>query len=273
MGYKQNLHTHTFYCDGKSSPEEMVLSAIEQGYDSIGFSGHSYVPSMYEYSMSEENAALYKAEISKLKEIYKDKIAVFCGLEKDFQTQIDLSGFDYMIGSVHYMEKDGAGLFIDRDVPSLLFNINEVFNGDAMGYVRMYFDTVANMPDYGNVDIIGHFDLVSKFAEMESCFDIESEEYKAAGLNAIRALEGRIPYFEVNTGAITRGYRTVPYPDRTFLDEFKKCGFGAVLTTDCHNANMIDAGYDIAKKYLIDAGFKHHYVLTTDGFKAVSLFD
>ena len=27
--YKQNLHTHTTYCDGKDTPEEMILRAIE----------------------------------------------------------------------------------------------------------------------------------------------------------------------------------------------------------------------------------------------------
>ncbi len=273
MGYKQNLHTHTFYCDGKHSPEEMIIAAIEQGYDSIGFSGHSYVPVLHEYAMNDEETIRYKSEIGNLKEVYKDKIAVFCGLEKDYQTQMDLSGFDYMIGSVHCMKKDGADLFIDRDVPSLLYNVNEAFGGDGIGYVRMYFETVSKIPDYGKVDIVGHFDLVSKFYEIENCFDIESGDYKAAGLSAIRALEGRVPYFEVNTGAITRGYRTSPYPAWDFLAEFKRRGFGAVLTTDCHDAKMLNAGYDTAKKYLIDAGFKDHYVLTADGFKAVSLFD
>ena len=39
--YKQNLHTHTTYCDGKDTPEQVVLKAIEKGFNSIGFSGHA----------------------------------------------------------------------------------------------------------------------------------------------------------------------------------------------------------------------------------------
>ena len=27
---KTNYHTHTLYCDGKNSPEEVILSAIEK---------------------------------------------------------------------------------------------------------------------------------------------------------------------------------------------------------------------------------------------------
>ena len=29
MKYLQNLHTHSTYCDGKDTPEEMILSAFE----------------------------------------------------------------------------------------------------------------------------------------------------------------------------------------------------------------------------------------------------
>lgn len=38
----QNLHTHTCYCDGADTPEEIVVAAINKGFESIGFSGHSF---------------------------------------------------------------------------------------------------------------------------------------------------------------------------------------------------------------------------------------
>ena len=43
LRYKQNLHIHTTYADGKDTPEEMVCEAIARGGDSIGFSEHSYI--------------------------------------------------------------------------------------------------------------------------------------------------------------------------------------------------------------------------------------
>ncbi|NLB34196.1 MAG: histidinol phosphate phosphatase, partial [Tissierellia bacterium] len=36
--HKTNLHTHSFYCDGKNSPEEMVLAAIKNNFNSLGIS-------------------------------------------------------------------------------------------------------------------------------------------------------------------------------------------------------------------------------------------
>lgn len=43
MTHKQNLHIHSTYADGKDRPEDMVQMAIERGFDSIGFSEHSYM--------------------------------------------------------------------------------------------------------------------------------------------------------------------------------------------------------------------------------------
>ena len=41
---KSNYHTHTNFCDGKSTAEEMVKSAIEKKFDIFGFSSHSAYP-------------------------------------------------------------------------------------------------------------------------------------------------------------------------------------------------------------------------------------
>ena len=37
---KQNLHTHSLYCDGKDSFEEMIQTAIEKEFTILGFSSH-----------------------------------------------------------------------------------------------------------------------------------------------------------------------------------------------------------------------------------------
>ena len=49
---KQNLHIHSTYADGKDTPEEIIQEAIKRGYDSIGFSEHSFMPfSDYPYQI------------------------------------------------------------------------------------------------------------------------------------------------------------------------------------------------------------------------------
>ena len=39
-----NYHTHTVYCDGRDTPEELVLEALRLGCPELGFSEHSWLP-------------------------------------------------------------------------------------------------------------------------------------------------------------------------------------------------------------------------------------
>ena len=45
--YKECFHSHTYYCDGKNSPEEMVQSAVDNNFTALGFSGHAYIKDFY----------------------------------------------------------------------------------------------------------------------------------------------------------------------------------------------------------------------------------
>ena len=84
---KNNLHTHTTFCDGKHSPEEIVLSAIEKGMDTIGFSGHSHVPFDADWTMTPEKTEAYFAEVLRLKQAYADRICILLGIEQDLLSE------------------------------------------------------------------------------------------------------------------------------------------------------------------------------------------
>ena len=274
MGYKQCLHTHSVFCDGKDTLEQMVQTAIEKGFDSIGFSGHSYMDIYSEFSMNDEKAAAYKSEVQRLQQVYGDRIRIFCGLEKDNYTEASTEGYDYLIGSVHSVRYGEHLLFIDWTAEKAWNAIRNVFGGDGIAYAKAYFDAVADLPNHGNFDILGHFDLVTKFIEKEpEMFDTTDPAYRKAAIDAAEALVGKVKYFEVNTGAISRGYRTTPYPDPFIIKEMKRLGFGAIISSDCHDRNFLDCGYEEAKQLLKEAGFTEHYVLKDEGFVAIHLED
>ena len=58
-----DYHVHTAYCDGKSTPEEIVTSAIKKGMTHIGFSGHSYTFFDESYCMSKEATKEYISSV------------------------------------------------------------------------------------------------------------------------------------------------------------------------------------------------------------------
>lgn len=272
----QNLHTHSIFCDGADTPEAMVLSAIEKGLCSLGFSSHSYArfSRIPLEAMKPPRDGEYRAEIKRLKEKYKSELDIFCGIELEAYSDVDVSDYDYVIGSVHYLKIGDK--YVDFDGGSDLVKeiIDTHFGGDGMEYALAYFRTVTEMlkvvPER-KIDIIGHFDLITKHADSVAFFDEDAEVYRRAACEALDALAGRIPYFEVNTGAMPRYGRSVPYPSAFLLGEMKKRGLKPIITSDCHSARNIDFGYDIAKRVLREAGFSEQYILTREGFCAVAL--
>ena len=200
-----DLHMHTTYCDGKNTPEEMILSAIEMGLTTVGLSGHSYTGNDKVFGMSMENMQKYFDEVNSLKEKYKDRINVLCGIEQDSFAGFPALDFDYSIGSVHYVYKNGEYLGVDHSEAILTNDVNKFYNGDYIAYAEDYYKQVANVLKDTNADIIGHIDLVTKFNEGFKLFDENDPRYIKAYREAVDAL---IPYnkpFEVNTGAISRG--------------------------------------------------------------------
>lgn len=267
----QNLHTHTIYCDGKDTPEEMILHALQKGFSSVGFSGHSYMFFSPTHSMSLEGTEEYKREILRLKKKYENEIKVYLGLEVEYFSEVELTGYEYLIGSLHYFRIDGEYVGFDRSAQMVKEVIDRHFGGDGLAFAKKYYQTIAELPTKCDFDILGHFDLITKNCDNIFLFDPESKEYNAVAIEAIGALRGRIPFFEVNTGAIARGYRKTPYPSLTLLKEFKRQGFGAVISSDCHDGNMLDCAFDDSRELLRAAGFNERYVLTDNGFSAVAL--
>ena len=273
MKYRQNLHTHTVRCDGMDTPEEMIRVAMEKGFDSIGFSGHSANRHSTYYQITLETTQAYKKEIYELKKKYEGQIDIFCGLEFEMLSEDDKEGWEYMIGSTHYLEKDGVVFSMDVGAEQIKRVVSEHFGGDGLAFAKCYYEHISRLPEYGKFDFIGHFDLLVKNIDTVPLFDPESREYLSFATDAMDALKGKIDLFEVNTGAIARGYRKTPYPMKNLLVELKKRGFGAIISSDCHDARYLDIHFNECVELLGECGFTEKYVLMKDGFNAIGLRD
>lgn len=267
----QNLHTHSTFCDGADTPEEMVKAAIEKGFSGIGFSGHSYMYYSPGRTLTLENTPVYIDEIKRLKEKYRGTIDVFLGIEYDMYSDLDLSPYEYSIGDVHYLKIENEFVGFDRTAEVVQGIIDKYFGGNGMDFAKAYYREMSCLPQYGKFDIIGHFDIITKNIEKLPLFDAQSDEYYAAAISCMDSLRGKIPFFEMNTGAIARCYRTSPYPAIPLLKKFSEMGFGAIITSDCHNSKFLDIAFDDCRELLIECGFTERYILTNSGFCAVAI--
>lgn len=235
----KDLHMHTVYCDGTGVPEDMILSAIDKGLTTVGISSHSYTFFDTSYCMQKAAVPRYIAELRYLRAKYFDQIHILCGVEQDYYSDYPTDDFDYVIGSVHYVKSGEDYIPVDESIEILKSAVEKHFGGDVYALCERYFATVADVARKTNCDIIGHFDLISKFIEREPLFDTHHPRYVAAWQAAVDELLNYDVPFEINTGAISRGYRTQPYPSKEIQTYIREKGGSFVLSSDAHSADTI----------------------------------
>ncbi len=231
---KTNFHTHTIWCDGTASVEAMIEGAIARDFAKLGFSSHS--------DMLKDPLA-YCQEVRQLKVKYQDALKVFCGIEAEYEKTFDRSLYDYVIGSVHYVDaKDGARVAVDLSPNELSDGIKAHFKGDAKLFIQRYFAKEREMLKSFNLDIAGHLDLIRKFNDKLHYFDEKAPWYlKELDLTA-EAAQGKL--VEVNTGALARGWMDDVYPSKAFRDRLREAGAKFILASDAHSVDTLDCAFD-----------------------------
>ncbi len=249
---KSNFHTHTKYSDGNDTPLEMVESAIGFGFKALGFSDHSYTHPQETYPMAFEAERQYRRDIRKLAAQYADQIRIYCGIEQDSKSPLPVPGhYDYILSSVHELLYHGDFYPIDcnRDIHCAL--VENVFHGDFVEMSKVYFNELTRHVMEQKTDIVGHFDLITKY----SLIPEDDFAYVEAALQAVREIVKHCQVFELNTGAIARGLRTVPYPAAFIVDEIKRLGGSFIITSDCHYKDKLTVWFDEAEEFLGSHGF------------------
>ena len=170
-----NAHTHTCFCDGANTPEEMVQAALAKGFRVLGFSGHGDTPFDHSYAMSAEKTASYLQELKRLQKQYAGQIHIVIGMEADLFSHVDTSPYQYLIGSCHYVKSPSGKYYaVDNTKEELALAITEGFSGDPKAMVSQYYENVAAWLSRGTFQILGHFDLVRKFNAQNCLFDAVS---------------------------------------------------------------------------------------------------
>ena len=264
-----NLHTHSTWCDGENAPEEIVLSALEKGFSSIGFSGHGNTHFDLRYCMKDEEG--YRNEIKKLKEKYKKEIEIYLGIEEDMWDNKNREDYDYIIGSCHYAKKDDQYFSVDSGI-DYFSRCVKAFDNNPLLMAESYFENFCGYILKRKPDIVGHFDLITKWDEVEGGgFFADSKEYAALSEKYLKSVVNCGSIFEVNTGAMARGLRTTPYPYENLLGIILKEGADVIISSDSHSKDTLDFGFNEVKALLKEIGFKHTMALSKWEFVKVNL--
>ncbi len=267
---KCNFHTHTKYSDGNDTPAEMIESAIGFGFTSLGFSDHSYMHPLEGYPMSVEGQIKYKQEIRELAEKYAGRIRVYCGIEQDADSVFPMPGeYDFILSSVHELLYHGEFYPLDSGEEKHRRAVENVFGGNYTEFAKWYFHNLTEHVIRQKTDIVGHFDLVTKYGLAPE----DDPAYVDAALEAVREIVKHCKVFELNTGAIARGLRTVPYPAAFIVDEIRRLGGRFIINSDCHYKEKLTVWFDEGETFLAAHGFvKDEHADLNDRVKDIEIW-
>ena len=269
MRYLSDFHTHTAYCDGKDTPEQMIKTAISLGFSAYGFSGHSVSPFGNTGAMTPESEAAYISEITALKEKYSDRLEIYLGIEQELLSEHTTAPYEYVIGSVHVLNTRLGPRPLDLKPENITSILDECYEGDFEALAEDYFREVASIPERMRASVIGHIDLLAKFSDTLPL--TMGKRYFDAAFAAVDRL---IPYgipFEINVGAISRGYRTTPYPDPRILKHIRSRGGEIMINGDTHSAAALGKHLETARSLAEACGYTHALVIKGAGYEKIPL--
>lgn len=274
MLFPSDCHVHTQFCDGSSTMERIAYRAHQMGYVTLGFSPHSSLPFRNDYAMKPAQELAYQKKVEELRRLYKGRMKIYMGIEWDYDTPYGCPQYDYRIGSVHQMRIGNRYYAIDLSPEELSECLTRVFNGRPEEYLRYYFSLVEASCVRVGVDVVGHIDLPMKF-NGGHCrfFDENSALYHEMAINCIRRIVRRRPelIFEVNTGAMFRVGRQIPYPAPFILRELAKLRARITISSDAHSTEALAFWQEGAVDLCRRCGHRTIYRLAENGFQAFPL--
>lgn len=267
MRLKSNLHTHTVFSDGRGTIDENIDAALKRGFVSIGISDHSYDEYDGDCCLRAGGEREYCRAVREARNKYSGVIDVFCGIELDSLSPPLEEDYDYVISSVHSLLLDGSAYPVDLSFEGQDRIIDKYFGGDKLSFAKRYFEAVVSHAEKTRPDIIGHFDLITKYSLM----DEENPEYRRAAIEAVRECSRYCRLFEVNTGAMARGLRSSPYPADFILSELLNLSCEVIISSDAHYPEKLDFAFDETAERLKKMGFKTVRRLTNSGLASDAL--
>ena len=277
-----NYHTHTTFCDGSHTPEEIVEYALQTGMTHLGFSGHmdpdipmdfqAYLAALrslqrrYTFGGDDPAAAPSDRDAAGLSQGSPQRLDILIGIELDALFDPACAReTEYVIGSVHYLDVPSPEPASVDDKPEKLPQICRTwFGGDYYKMAKSYYELEASVYDRTGCTFIGHFDLITRFNDDLHFLDENDPRYLKPALEAMRHLAMQGVPFEINCGAVNRGRKKELYPNRTLLRSLREFGGEIFISSDAHQKQLLTGAFDQAVRTAMECGFTHTNLLEHD---------
>ena len=248
-----DYHMHTPLCGHASGePRAYAEQAVKAGLQEIGFSDHAPLVSHRDptITMDLNQLPLYHRMIESTRREFAKDLNILIGIEADYipgfedktKAIIDAYPYDYVYGSVHFIEKWG----FDDPIQMKEWNIrdvNEVY--------RDYHQLLRQSALSGLFNILAHVDLVKKFdfhptQDMTKEIEENARIFKQSGV-----------VIEINTSGLRKPAKEI-YPSLHDLKIYCAQGVPITFGSDAHKPQEVGCDFDKGRDLALAAGYKEY---------------
>ena len=267
-------HSGEFCEHAEATLREVLEAAVAAGYHTFGVSEHaprgeerfvytSEKEKGYDLARLRREFDEYARTVFQLAEEFADRLVVLRGFEAEVVPRARYRdemlghrakyGFDYMVGSVHYVGE----IPIDGEKSDFRVALDRA--GGLEPLAIRYYNDVAEMAEALQPEVTGHLDLIRKNAGRGAVLDTQAIR-KAAdrALEAVRACGGIL---DLNTAGYRKGLGC-PYPEPWLVKRAHAMGIGFCFGDDSHGPAQVGMGLDQARAYLMENGVGEITILT-----------
>jgi len=238
-----DYHVHALAHGEYSYSEEWINqyldNACRRGVKEIGFSEHDEFISLVNFDLFNKMQTVRYNDINLRLGIELDYIP---GREKEIKEIILQRPYDYVIGSVHYIEgwgfdhPDFQGGFAERD-------IDEIY--------AKYTDILMEMVQSGCFDVVGHIDLVKIWGHRPR--KRSSLYYLEPVLRAIKKYNLAV---EINSAGLRKKVAEL-YPAADLVNMMFSYDIPIIFGSDAHHPDQIGEGLAAAYQSARQAGYRY----------------
>lgn len=244
-----DYHLHTALCKhAEGTAREYRSAALDLGIPEICFTDHCPAPDGYDpaHRMDMNAFPEYRRRVLELQDGHPPE--VLFGIEADYYEGCErflgdwlpAQGFDFVLGSVHFIEAWGFDNPEDRHIWDSV---------DVLDTWRTYFGLIERLAASCLFDAVGHLDLPKKFGYRPS--DRELAEMAAPAMDRIAEAGMGI---EVNASGLRKPVGEV-YPSVLLLSLAHEREIPICFGSDAHHPGEVGAGLDAALELALQAGY------------------
>ncbi len=277
--YWSNYHSHSIFCDGRSPMEDFVKFAIAKGFKKFGFSSHAPLPFDTFWNMKRQDEADYLQEFDRLKSKYRMQIELFIGLEVDYIDGItnfdnalfSAEKFDYLIGSVHFMDRLSEDKLwcVDGNFNDFEQGLQQLFDGDIHAAIERYFQLYSEMihKHKGEFQLLGHIDKIALNAIHCNEFNKNDKWYTNLVGEVMTKIKAAGLILEINTKSVQS--EGITYPDEQFFGLIKALNIPITVNSDCHYPYLVADGFQSTYQKLYHEGFRFLHQIINNQWEPV----